>query len=366
MRNKLILKIFFLTSILSVISINYLLSTDMVNVFTNKYSCMSYISWKKDEFTTEKNKNRNFGEARLTNESTYILWYIMKGKAYGRILFIIPFRVYYENFASLILKTRKNSDGTTEFRYVDIGFPGYLFRTIDFMGHEIHIRIASHSLEESLYTGRKILINWVDEYPEFSRVIKPEKRKALPFGFDVDDPDNFSFLMDENGLVIPDSVRTRINPQYLWTAKDEIPLAAYGALTEALKFFSRPFTPNGNIEDLKNLPEEWLDNGLDFTYDFNKIGRMLEQVIRDFVVFHQEKPFSVRYYLKEKENGIFKIRGEAFPNVEIWSGYHITSYIREVEWDEKNMDIIRESLRMELYSKKGRGGYGIMELKKIE
>ncbi len=296
----------------------------------------------------------------LFSEEKYVLWYIMKGKASGKLLFIIPFRVYYENFASVILKAKSEEDGV-RFRLSDIGFPGYLLRTIDFMGHEIHIRIASSSIKESLELGSIVLKEWVEEYPEFSKHIKEEKRKVLPFGFKKDDEDSFSFLIKNDGRVDISSLRCNLAPYYLWPFKEEIPLASYDALIQALRLFSRPILmlENGKTEG------SWIDEGIDLTYEFNLIGRILEQVIRDFVVFKQEKKFDVLYRAYEN-NGIVYIKGEAEPNVEIWAGYKITKYIRVIEWDKRRKLILREWMRMEMWGKKDRGGYGEMELRRIE
>lgn len=296
----------------------------------------------------------------LFSEEKYVLWYIMKGKASGKILFIIPFRVYYENFASVILKTENEEDGV-RFRLSNIGFPGYLLRTIDFMGHEIHIRIASSSIKESLELGGLILKEWVEEYPEFSKHIKREKRKVLPFGFKKNDDDSFSFLIKRDGRVDISSLKCNLTPYYLWPSEEEIPLASYDALVQALRLFSRPILmlENGESEG------SWVDKGIDLTYEFNLIGRILEQVIRDFVVFKQEEKFDVLYRAYEN-NGIVYIKGETEPNVEIWSGYKITKYIRVIEWEIKRKSILREWMRMEMWGKKGRGGYGEMELRRIE
>jgi hypothetical protein len=295
----------------------------------------------------------------LFSEERYVLWYIMKGKASGKLLFIIPFRVYYENFASVILKAEKKEDGMM-FSFSNIGFPGYLLRTIDFMGHEIHIRIASPSIKESLELGSVVLKEWVEEYPEFSKHIKEEKRKVLPFGFRKNDEDSFSFFIKDDGRVDISSLRCDLSPYYLWPSEEEIPLASYDALSQALRLFSRP------ILKMENEMKEgtWIDRGIDLTYEFNLIGRILEQVIRDFVVFKQEKKFDVLYRAYEN-NGIVYIKGEAEPNVEIWSGYKITKYIRVIEWDKNKKIILREWMRMEMWGKKDRGGYGEMELRRI-
>ncbi len=283
----------------------------------------------------------------------------MKGKASGKLLFIIPFRVYYENFASVILKAKKEEDGV-KFYFSNIGFPGYLLRTIDFMGHEIHIRIASLSIKESLELGSVILKEWIEEYPEFSKHIKEEKRKVLPFGFRNNDEKSFSFLIRNDGRVDTTSLNCNLGPYYLWPSEEEIPLASYDALVQALRLISRPILP------LENEKSEffWVDKGIDLTYEFNLIGRILEQVIRDFVVFKQERKFDVPYRGYEN-NGVIYIKGEADPNVEIWSGYKITKYIRVVEWDKNKKMILREWMRMEMWGKKGRGGYGEMELRRI-
>ncbi len=294
----------------------------------------------------------------LYSQEKYILWYFMKGKASGKILFIIPFRVYYENFASVILET-ENEGEKVNFYFYDIGFPGYLLRTIDFMGHEIHVRIASPSIKESLSLGEAIMKEWVEEYPEFSKHIKLEKRKVLPFGFKEFGKESFFFSINRNGILDTSSLKCELKPYYLWPAREEIPLANYDALIQALRLFARPFLPSSNEDG-----EGWVDRGIDLTYEFNLIGRILEQVIRDFVVFKQNKKFDVPYKANEN-NGIIYIRGEATPNVEIWSGYRITKYIREVEWDKNNRTILRERMRMEMWGKKGRGGYGEMELRKI-
>lgn len=290
----------------------------------------------------------------------YVLWYIMKGKASGKLLFVIPFRVYYENFASVILKAEKEEEGM-RFRFSSIGFPGYLLRTIDFMGREIHIRIASDSIKESLELGGIAMKEWVSEYPEFSKHIKEDKRKVLPFGFKENNEDSFSFLIKNDGRVDVSSLQCHLGPYYLWPSEEEIPLACYDALSQALRLFSRPILPPEN----ENSEWFWVDRGIDLTYEFNLIGRILEQVIRDFVVFKQEEKFDVPYRAIEK-NGIIYIKGEAYPNVEIWSGYKITKYIRVVEWDKKRKIILREWMRMEMWGKRDRGGYGEMELRRIE
>lgn len=296
----------------------------------------------------------------LHSEERYILWYIMKGKASGKLLFIIPFRVYYENFASVILKAEKEENGV-KFTFSNIGFPGYLLRTIDFMGHEIHIRIASESIKESLELGGVVMKEWVSEYPEFSKHIKEDKRKVLPFGFRNNDDESFSFFIRNDGRVDVSSLKCSLGPYYLWPAEEEIPLASYDALVQALRLFSRPiFPPEHN-----NSEGFWVDKGIDLTYEFNLIGRILEQVIRDFVVFKQEEKFNVPYKAIEN-NGIIYIKGEAYPNVEIWSGYKITKYIRVIEWDKNKKIILREWMRMEMWGKKDRGGYGEMELRRIE
>ncbi|MGQ9618850.1 MAG: hypothetical protein ACUVUG_07835 [Candidatus Aminicenantia bacterium] len=297
----------------------------------------------------------------LFSEDRYVLWYIIKGEASGRLLFIIPFRVYYENYASVILRTESDGENR-KFYFEDIGFPGYLLRTIDFMGHEIHIRIASRSIKESLELGTSIMKEWVEDYPEFSKHIKPEKRKVLPFGFKNTDKESFSFTIKNDGTVEVDSLKCKLNPFYLWPSKEEIPLASYDALCQALRLLSRPILPPQNTHNNELI---WTDRDIDLTHEFNLIGGLLEQVIRDFVVFKQEKKFDVLYRAYES-NGILHIKGEAEPNVEIWSGYKITKYIRIIEWDEGRKMILREWMRMEMRSKKGRGGYGEMGLQRIE
>lgn len=296
----------------------------------------------------------------LFSGEKYVLWFIMKGKASGKLLFIIPFRVYYENFASVILNAENDGNGV-RFTLSNIGFPGYLLRTIDFMGHEIHIRIASDSIKESLELGDVVMKEWVEEYPEFSKYIKEEKRKVLPFGFRNNDGESFSFFIGNDGRVDISSLKCNLGPYYLWPSEEEIPLASYDALIQALRLFSRPVLPPEN----NNSEWFWLDKGIDLTYEFNLIGRILEQVIRDFVVFKQKEKFDVPYRAIEN-NGIIYIKGEAYPNVEIWSGYKITKYIRVIEWDKNKKKILREWMRMEMWGKRDRGGYGEMELRRIE
>ncbi|MFQ6084271.1 MAG: hypothetical protein ACE5WD_13065 [Candidatus Aminicenantia bacterium] len=297
--------------------------------------------------------------------SDYQLRFNLKGYSWGRLLFIIPFRAYLEAKASLLLEAKKNPEGRIFFTYKDINEPGYIMRTIGFSASELHIRIVNHTVKEGVNYGEQCLNTWEKQNPVINKTITPKIKKALPFIFSNNDYPIFVFCRDKKGYIVATSISNKINPKYAWPSDHEIPMKAYGALAETLKLMSRPIELLVK-EEFDNLPAEWIERNVNLAPYLNLIAPNLAKVFEIFTHFRQERPFSIKYFIKKLNEQKIIIEGEAEPKVKIWKNYKIHYFYRQLIYDLAQKEVIKERIVMEINDKKGRGGKGYIELIKTE
>ena len=288
---------------------------------------------------------------QLKPELNYNLAYSLKGATHGHILLIIPFRVYYESFASMNLKAEKSPDGSYEFHFAGIPESGYMMRTSGFLGKTLVILAAHYDLNKALEIAENKLKLF--DVPYYTRYIK--RRKPFLFKIYSREENSIRFKRYYNGIhaahYIHFPVLYEYHPEIL-----NIDFNIYKILLEMSRAFNHSFLPEEGLSELINHPErEWRSPPLDYTGNINKIVRTAARIMKKLKRFKQERRFTLTYRLVDINKDQMTIRGSARPEVKVWGDYVIRQFTREVIFRRTDYKVVRDSLAMNIENPESRG-----------
>jgi hypothetical protein len=296
--------------------------------------------------------------------STYNLSYHLKGSTHGRILLIIPFRVYYESFATVNMVSEKSLNGADEFYFAGIPEFGYMMRTSGFSGRTLVILTAGNDLGEALIFSRKKLEQIGIISPYYARFVRRKK----PFLFKIfpNDKNDIRFKRSRSGLHSGAFCHLKVRFQY-YPEILNIDFNIYHILLEMTKAYNHPFVPDSNIEGIKRNPAMvWKSPPLDFSASINRIVRLAARVMKRLKRFEQARSFRLLYRVVSMSDSKLVISGKASPNVPIWGDYVISKISRTVILKSKGSDLIEDSLTMKIEDPDGKGLEAKVSLRQID
>lgn len=299
---------------------------------------------------------------QLKTDLKYNLSYSLKGATHGHILLIIPFRVYYESFASMNLNANKSPDGSFEFFFSDIPVTGYMMRTSGFLGKTLVILAAHYDLGKALALARRKLRNF--DIPYYSRFIK--RRKPFLFKIYSRDKDSFRFTRYYGGIHahfnLDFLVRYKYHPEIL-----NIDFNIYKILCEMSKAYNHSFLPKSGLKQLLIDPNhQWKSPPLDFSGNINAVVRTAARIMRRIKRFNQERSFILTYRMTSLTEDFIEIKGSDRPDVKIWGKYGITRFTRNVKLRRKDGIVVHDSLFIEIENPDKRGLEACVTLSKLD
>jgi hypothetical protein len=276
--------------------------------------------------------------------------------SWGKLIFIIPYRAYSEVNADIYLKKTKLDDGNYLFKFYKITTPVYYVQTIDFIPHEIHIRVGDLTIKKGFSYGRKKLNDICLQNKLYCKTVPLSKRKSLPFLFKEFNENIFSFIMNKNGRIFEKSITNRISLFYAWPANSEFGIPSFNMLAASLCFLNIPYDNSSVGEGKYRILNINLNRCL------NKVLYQAIPTVRKFVKLRQKRLFHL-HFSKEKKGEVVIYTGVATPNVKVWGKFHIKKVIREIRFEKG--ETVFNRFYIEVYDKKGRGGTGEVILKRV-
>lgn len=285
----------------------------------------------------------------------YNFSYFIKGSAKGHVLFIIPFRVFYQASASVDFSAEKDK-GKYKFSSVDISKPGYMIRTLGFSGRSVALLAAHKNREKGKIFSKQLLNNFNSVITGFGKYVK--KKYYNLFMIPALTKNTIFFSGSEDGvLVSPHSglQLKRTNPGRIMKINFNI----YKIMMEVIKAYNHSFLPHGsNLSGLSRMKNKtWFSRDIDFSGILTRSARLAARVFAKIGYLDQERSFRVKYTIVRSDSDILSIRGESFPDVKIWRNIKIRSYSRDIIIRKKDLVLIRDSFYVEVVDKKGRGGF---------
>ena len=221
----------------------------------------------------------------LTGEYRYNFTYSFRGDAHGRVLLIIPYRVYYESSASVNFIARRVDNGDLDFKYDGIGETGYMMRTSGFGGKTLAILTADYDFHRSIPFAEKKLPEIEDRAPYYAGCIN--RKKNFQFRILSRDPNSIGFTRSplgvHSGFHLDFPLQFRYYPEVL-----NIDFFIYQIMMEILKGYNHPCV---RAEDLQtnniNKSDSWYSPPLDYSPHMNRIAPLAARVMKRLGAFLQ-------------------------------------------------------------------------------
>jgi hypothetical protein len=287
----------------------------------------------------------------LNANQEYNFSYHFCGSTHGTILIIIPFRVYYESFASVDFCTEKEKDGSLKFKFDNIPESGYMMRTSGFLGKTLVALTADYDLNVGLKCALRKLNRF--HQPYYSRFIKRKK----PFLFKIfqSETDVMGFRREQNGIHTQISLDLTVRFQY-YPEILNIDFNIYKILAEMLKSYNHSFLPGNDLGQLINQPQqEWDSPELDFSPNINRTVVLAARIMRKIKPFKQKSLFRIHYRVSNLTSTRIEISGLAEPNVHIWGKYIITCVARKVIFRIKDRVLLEDTIILHIKNSRGNG-----------
>jgi hypothetical protein len=297
--------------------------------------------------------------ALLKASLEYNFSYHFRGATHGRILLIIPFRVYYESFATVDFIAMKNPDGFVNFAFDGIPESGFMMRTSGFSGKTLVALAADYDLKKGLNRALKCLNEFDDPY--YSRFIK--RRKPFLFKIYSVAPETMGFRRSPDGIhshaTSNISVRFQYYPEVL-----NIDFNIYKILLEMIQSYNHSFLPGENLESLLKRPQqEWDSPEMNYSGNINRTVVLAARIMKRIQPFRQRELFRIHYRVSELTPSRIEITGLAVPDVYIWGKYLITRVFRKVVIRITDRVLLEDTHVLHIQNSRGNGLQARMTLK---
>lgn len=297
---------------------------------------------------------------------SYRLEYRIRGGAVSRLLFFFPLRVYYEAAAAIDLKAVPLADGSAGFSFAGLPRAAYVMRTLGFSGKTMALQAVGADAEGDGFASvaRELLSRWQVEAPEFADRVR--KVKKFPHQLRITGPQPFHFQRDASGFYKDFSVN--LEPRYRYDpAQTGIFFKVFPTLAELLKLLNHRFLPVQAVAASgAGLPSQWQGEEVDLSADLNRVAALIEKAVQSLVTVKQKFPFRMRFSAAAPQAGTLEISGEAFPDVPLWKGFMIRKVRRVVRLQGETRELLLDEFSMEIRNKKGQGGTGHLQLKRMD
>jgi len=293
----------------------------------------------------------------------YNFSYSLNGDNHGWLLFIIPYRTYYESFASVNFEAQRMDDDSFMFYFSDIPELGHMMRTSGFSGRSLVILTAGYNLNRSLDFSKKKLADFYKIAPYYSKFIK----KKRPFLFKIfpNSKNSIRFKRDPSGkhsdFFIDFKLRFQYYPEVL-----NIDFNIYKILLEMLKVYNHKFSPNIKINRLNENPQnKWQSSPLNYSNNLNRIVRMAARIMKKLPRFRQKHDFELEYKINKINQKTIIIQGSKKQDLKIWGKFAIKNYSRKIQIRLKDNVLIEDSITIKIRNPKGNGLNAELSLKLI-
>ncbi len=302
-----------------------------------------------------------FSAFAANNKVIYTYNFVFRGDAKGKILLIIPFRVYYEAKGSVNFMAEKEPDGNSKFSYYNIVNTAYVARTLDFSGKKLCLMTADYDLVRSKAFGKEKIADLKTNLPYYSKYIR--SAYAYPFEIGTRSPGAAAFFRSVEGIHKDVSGDFHIIQRFNYKNFD-VNFNVDKIMFETLKGFNHSFFPTRNPGDITGYDKEWLSEPLDFTAIMNAIARHVSAYVGKHVKFKQQYPIRLKYKVAESTDSMIYIVGDSAPYVKIWGEIVIKKFSRRIKINPKDNTLLLDEIDLDLRNKKGNGGTIILSLKR--
>jgi hypothetical protein len=300
----------------------------------------------------------------LPAQSRYSLEYQISGSAVSRLLFIFPLRVYYDTSASIHFKAAPRADGGTRFVFEELSRSAYLVRTLGFSGKTLAVLTADTDSARAESFRESLLARWRMEVPEFAQRAKSVKK--FPHGLLMNGKEGLAFTRNGQGGY-GDFVKNLQTRYVHYPSQTGIYFNIFLMLEDFLDIMDHPFLPQGlDLARVREFPVSWNGDRLDLSRALNRLGTRLEKVVSSLVTIEQQYPFRMAFRVAETGPEEVEICGEAFPDVPIWKSFMIREVIRRVRVRLADGALLQDEIWIGIRNSKGQGGFGRLQLKRID
>ncbi len=295
--------------------------------------------------------------ALLPAGQDYLAGYSFSGQAQGKILLVIPYRVYFQASADLVFSTGPEEDGLTRFSASGTPGPALLIRTLGFKGRHLAVLVSRQGGHRE--TAERELAHWQQTQPDFARYVK---NPFFLFFFPETDPDfPPAFRRGREGRHLEVGGSVRLRP--LKTGQDDqVESNFYPMLLAALSFYGHSCLPPENADPGTG----WHSEDIDLSSALGELASQTARIVARLVQVEQEKPFRLKYRLKNNADGSVTYLGEAAPQVRIWKEFAIKSMIRQVTLESKDGRLLEDLIELEMANQKGITGRGRVSLRRLD
>ncbi|MEN8154109.1 MAG: hypothetical protein ABFR75_08800 [Acidobacteriota bacterium] len=292
-----------------------------------------------------------FSETKLK----YNFSYFLKGNAKGHVLFIIPFRIFYQSFASVDFSAERDGK-KLRFISTDIPEPGHMMRTLGFSGRSFALLVASANRKKGKELSKQLLGDLTSVIPGFGKYIK--KKYNNLFSIPSSQKNKIFFYRSEDGISATSYSGLRL--KRLNSGKIiKINFNIYKIMMEVVKAYNHSYLPRDlELSDLILIKKKtWFSKNVDFSTLLTRSARFAARIFTKIRPLNQDKPFSIKYSILKSDNNFLILRGEAFPGVKIWHSIKVRSYIRDIIIRKRDLVLTKDSFTVKVTDKKGRGGF---------
>lgn len=288
---------------------------------------------------------------QLNARLDYNFSYQSRGSTHGKILLIIPFRVYYESFASVNFSSEKSNDGCFNFYFSDISESGYMMRTSGFLGKILVALTADYDLKKGLKFALRKLKHFHEPY--YSKFIK--RKKPFLLRIYSTKKNSMGFRRNIGGIhshfLFDFKVRFQYHPEIL-----NIDFNIYEILLEMLKVYNHSFLPGNKIETLIEQPQqEWKSPPLNYSSYINRVVVLAARIMKKLKPFKQTAPFRIHYRVSNLTPSMIEVTGMSKPGVPIWGTYLIKEVIRKVRIRLKDRILLEDTFTLTIENPRGNG-----------
>ena len=285
---------------------------------------------------------------------TYDFSYSITGDARGRILIIFPYRVFYTSDASLLFSATPDDKGNIHFRLTGVEKTGFMMRTLGFSGRSLAVLTADNNKTRGKAKSTILKNSFPIRAPEYSKFIRKYYWNNFIFKRTTG---TITFLRDGSGI----SRNLKYN---LWLKRSsgekpvKINFGIYRIMGEAIKAFNHSFLPEDtNISTLAVNPKrKWTSEEIDFSNILAQSALYSAGIFKKIRPLKQERPFRAKYSSSLSDNSYIIIKGSAKPDVSVFKSFKIIYFSREVKIRLKDHILISDSIIIDVYNKKGKGG----------
>ncbi len=261
----------------------------------------------------------------------------------GRKYFFFTFKGMLLAEAEMRLSMKAGPDQSRIFSFHELQRRTYLLMTANRKATEMIVEIIGETPHEGQASGREVISEWEQAYPEWARNIHPEKRKSLPFVV-APSADAFSFKYD-NGIVSDSACG--LSPIYPWPSKDPMKLTIFDGLRAALSLYNH--SPFGNATMGSTASQTF-----PIATALREICITILPQVRSEVEFTEASPLSLSYqYNRENHSAVLQCLGQAHPSTQVGKSFILDTYRREALLCLPGRQLLRDRISVFLTGTKG-------------